>query len=58
MEVAEVGAPGGKKVTLSLLRHECFLFLFFVHCLPCVCVMIIQSLETACVEHAVCTCNG
>ena len=31
MEVAEVGAPGGKKVTRSLL-----LFLFFVFCLPLV----------------------
>ena len=30
MEVAEVGAHGGKKVTRSLLAHECLLLLFFV----------------------------
>ena len=45
MEVAEVGAPGGKKVTRSLLRHECLLLLFFVLCLPRVWVMVNQSLD-------------
>ena len=57
MEVAEVGAPGGKKVTRSLLCHEYFLLLFFVLCLPCLC-MVNQALEMVCVEHVVCTCSG
>ena len=31
VEVAEVGAPGGKKVTRSLLRHEYLQLVFFFH---------------------------
>ena len=46
MEVAEVGAAGGKKVTRSLLRHEYLLLLFFVHCLLCVSIMLNQFFET------------
>ena len=34
MEVAEVDARGGKKVTRSLIRHECLLLLFFVLFMP------------------------
>ena len=34
MEVAELGAPGNKKVTCSLLSHKYFLLLFFVVRLP------------------------
>ena len=49
--MASVGAPGGNKVTRSLLRHEYLLFLFFVLCLPCVLVMVNQSLEMIAVEH-------
>ena len=45
MEVAEVGTTGRKSVTRLLLRHKCLLFLFFVLCLPCVRVMVNQSLE-------------
>ena len=36
MEVAEVDAPGGRKVTRLLLRHEYLLLFFFVLSLPCV----------------------
>ena len=57
MEVAEVDALGGKKVTGSLVRHECLRLLFFVFCFLCVGVVINQVLEMVCVEHAVCTCN-
>ena len=66
MDVAEVGAPEGKKVTRLLLRNEyrysspCHLFF-----LPISRDELIfhennegQSSETACVEHAVCTCSG
>ena len=58
MEVAQVVAPGGKKVSWSLLRHECHLLPFSLLCLPCVCIMVNQSLGMVCVEHVVCTCSG
>ena len=58
MEVAEVGAPGGKKVSRLLLCHKSLLLFFFVVCLPCVCVMKTQSFEMACFKHAVGMCDG
>ena len=58
VEVARVGAPGGKKVTRSLFRHEYLLLVFFVLCLPCVLVMVNHSWEMMCGEHVVCTCSG
>ena len=37
MEVAEAGAPGGKKVTRSLLRKAKQVFiLLLIICLPCI----------------------
>ena len=63
MEVPEVNAPEGNKVTGSFLRNE------FLCPLPCLLVALHmrrdnsifhgvskgQSLETKCVEHVVCT---
>ena len=62
MEEAEVGAPEGKKVTLSLLRNEClYSLLCHLFALPISCDKLIfheikqgQSSETACVEPVVC----
>ena len=67
VEVAEVGAPEGKKVTWSLLRKaKQFLIPWFFICLLCMChdnlishrIKEGQSLVIVCVEHVVCTCNG
>ena len=67
MDVAEVGAPGGKIVTWSLLRKAKQIFiLLHIFCLPCMCrdnlifhgVTEGQTLGGACVEHAVRTGSG
>ena len=67
VDVAEVGAPEGKKVTLSLLRKaKQFLILWFIIGLLCMCHRNLishgikegESLLIVCVEHVVCTCNG
>ena len=40
MEVAKVGAPGGKKVTWLLLRKaNHFFILLIIICLPCICAV-------------------
>ena len=62
MEVAEVGTPGGRRVSQSLLRKATqFLFPWLIICLLCMChdnlifhgIKEGQSLATACVEHVV-----
>ena len=67
LDVAGVGAPEGKKVTRSLLRKaKQFLIPWVIICLLCMChdnlifhgIKEGPSLVIACVEHAVCTCNG
>ena len=67
VDVAEVGAPEGKKVTRSLLRKaKQFLLPWFFICLLCMChdnlichgIKEGQSLVIVCVENDVCTCNG
>ena len=67
VDVAEVGAPEGKKVTRSLLRKAMqFLIPWFFICLLCMChdTLIFngikegESLVIVCFEHVVCTCNG
>ena len=67
MDVAKVGATGGKKVSQLLLRKakQTFILLHII-CLLCVCrdnlifhgVKERQTLEIASVEHVVCTCSG
>ena len=65
--MAEVGAPGGKKLSRWLLRKaKQFLIPWLVICLLCMCHDTLichgikegQSLAIACVEHVVCKCNG
>ena len=67
VDVAEVGAPEGKKVTRWLLRKaRQFLILSLIICLLCMChdslishgIKEGQPLVIVCVEHVVCTCNG
>ena len=67
VDVAEVDAPEGKKVTRSLLRKaKRFLIPWSIICLLCMChdnvvfhgIREGHSLVIACVEHVVCTCNG
>ena len=67
VDVAEVDAPEGNKVTRSLLRKaKQFLILWFFICLLCMChdnlishgIEEGKSLVILCVEHDVCTCNG
>ena len=67
MDVAEVGAPGVRKVSRSLLRKAKQIFiLLHTICLLCMCsdglifhgVIGGQTLETACFEHVVCMCSG
>ena len=67
MDVAEVGAPEGKKVTWSLLRKaKQFLIHWLIICFLCMChdnlishgIKEGQPLVMVCVEHVVCTCNG
>ena len=67
MDVVEAGAPGGRKVTRSLLRKAKQIFiLLHIICLLCMCcdnlifhgVKEGQTLEIACLEHVVCTCSG
>ena len=66
MEVAEVGASGGKKVTRSLPRNECLRpLLCLLFALPIRRDKLIShgvidrhSLETASVEYVLCTCRG
>ena len=64
--MGEVGTPGGKKVTRSLLRkaNQVFIFchLFGLH-MCCENMMFHglkegQSLRTLCIEHVVCTFSG
>ena len=63
MEVADVGAPGGKKVTRSLLRKaNSFAYILIdLHVCPDNVIFHVikegRSLEIACVEHVVCTCT-
>ena len=67
MDVADVGVPGGNKVTPSLLRKAKELLI------PCLIICLLrmchdnliahgiregQSLVTVCVEDVVCTCSG
>ena len=66
VDVAEVGAPEGKKVTRSLLRKakQC-LIPWVIVCLLCMChdnlishgIKEGESLVIVSVEHVVCTCN-
>ena len=67
MEVAEVGALGGKKVTRPLVRKaKQVLTPWLMICLLCMCrdnlifhgIKECQSLVIACVEHVVCRCSG
>ena len=67
VDVAEVGAPEGKKVRRSLLCNaKQILNLCFITCLLCMChdnlishgIKEGQSLVIVCVEQVVCTCNG
>ena len=67
VDVAEVGAPEGKKATRSLLcKAKLFLIPWLFICLLCMChdnlifhgIKEGQSLVIVCVEHDVCTCNG
>ena len=67
VNVAEVGAPEGKKVTQPLLRKaKQFLISWLIICLPRMCddtfishgIKEGQPLVIVCVEHVVCTCNG
>ena len=67
VDVAESGAPEGKKVTpLLLLKAKQFLTPWFIVCLLCMCHDYLMShgikeghfLVIVCVEHDVCTCNG
>ena len=65
--MAEVGAPGGTKVSQLLLRKakQTFILLHII-CLLCMCrdnlifhgVKEGETLEIAFVEHVVCTCSG
>ena len=66
MDVAEVGAPEGKKVTLLLaLKLKQFLIPWLIISLLCMCHDTLishgikegQSLVIVCVEHVVCMCN-
>ena len=66
MDVAEVGAPGGKKVTRSLLcKAKQMLIPWLIICLLCMChdnlifhgIKEGPSLVIVCVEHVVYTCN-
>ena len=67
VDVAEIDAPEGRKVARSLLRKaKQFLIPWFSIYLLCMChdnlifhgIKEGHSLVIACVEHAVCTCNG
>ena len=67
VDLAEVGAPEGKKVTRSLLRKaKQFLIPWLIICLLCMCLDNLisqgikegQSLVVVRVERVVCTCNG
>ena len=67
VDVAEVGAPEGKKVTRSFLRKaKGFLIPWLIICLLCMChdnlifhgIKAGPSLVIVCVENVVCTCNG
>ena len=68
VDVAEVGAPEGKKVTGSFLRKaKQFLIPWLIICFSlCMChdslifhgIKAGPSLVIVCVEHVVCTCNG
>ena len=67
VDVAEVGAPEGKKVTRSLLRKaKPFPIPWLIIRLLCMCqdnlifhgIKEGSSLVIACVEQVVCTCNG
>ena len=67
VDVAEVGALEGKKVTRSLLRKAKQFFIpCLIICLLCMChdnlishgIKEGQSSVIVCVEHVVCTCNG
>ena len=67
VDVAEVGATEGGKVTQSLLRKAKQFFIpWLIICLRCMChdnlisheIKEGQSLLIVCVEHGVCTCNG
>ena len=67
VDVAEVGATEGKKVTRSLLRKaKQFLIPWLIICLLCMChdnlisdgIKEGESLVIVCVEHVLCTCNG
>ena len=67
VDVAEVGAPEGKKVTRSLLRKaKQFLLPWLIICLLCMChdkliphgIREGESSVIVCVEHVMCTCNG
>ena len=64
VDVAEVGAPEGKKVTrLLLCKAKQFPIPWLIICLPCMChdnlishgVKEGESLVNVCVEHVVCT---
>ena len=67
VDVVEVGAPEGKKVTRSLLcKAKQFLIPWLIICLLCMChdnlishgIKEGPSLVISCVEHVVCRCNG
>ena len=67
VDVAEIGAPEGKKVTRSLLRKaKQFLIPWLITCLLCMRhdnlisqgIKKGESVVIVCVEHDVCTCNG
>ena len=67
VDVAEVGAMEGKKVTRSLLRKaKQFLIPWLIISLLCMChdnlisheIKEGESLVIVCVAHVVCTCNG
>ena len=67
VDVAEAGAPEGKKVNRSLLRKaKQFLIPWLIIFLLCMChdksishgIKQGQSLLIVFVEHVVCTCNG
>ena len=67
VDVAEIGAAEGIKITRSLLRKaKQFLVPWLIICLPCMChdnlishgFKEAESLVIVCVEHVVCICNG
>ena len=67
VDVAEVGAPEGKKVAQSLLRKAKQFFIpWLINGLLCIChdnlishgIKEGESLVIVCVEHVVCTCMG